>query len=164
MTQMVENLSCRGSSWRGAAVVRAAQRGLIGDAAGRRAGGAGGADAARGGAERPLHLTTAAAEQALKSLSEPIKFTPAGGSVTLTAETVDGDVAIRVADTGVGIEPAEQARVFERFFKGDRGRGSGGTGLGLAIVKHVVQAHGGTVSVESRPGHGSTFTMRLPRR
>ena len=67
-------------------------------------------------------------------------------------------------DTGIGIEPEQQARVFERFYKADRGRGSGGTGLGLAIVKHIVQAHGGSVALESRPGRGSTFSMRLPRR
>ena len=77
---------------------------------------------------------------------------------------MDAEVAISVTDTGIGIEPEQRARVFERFYKADRGRGDGGTGLGLAIVKHIVLAHEGNVRVESRPGHGSTFTMRLPRR
>lgn len=104
-------------------------------------------------------------ERALANLvANAIKFTDAGGGVTLRA-CLDGDhVALSVIDTGVGIELDQQARVFERFFKGDRGRAAGGTGLGLAIVKHIVLAHGGTVAVESRPGRGATFTMRLPQR
>ena len=103
-------------------------------------------------------------ERALGNLvANAIKFTPLGGSVTVAAEATDGDVAISVTDTGIGIEPEQQARVFERFYKADRGRGDG-TGLGLAIVKHIALAHEGNVSVESRPGRGSTFTIRLPRR
>jgi two-component system phosphate regulon sensor histidine kinase PhoR len=104
-------------------------------------------------------------ERALGNLiANAIKFTPAGGAITVAAHAADRGADISVRDTGVGIEPDQQARVFERFYKADRGRGSGGTGLGLAIVKHIVQAHEGSVSVESRPGRGSTFTMRLPRR
>ncbi|TAK66453.1 MAG: HAMP domain-containing histidine kinase, partial [Dehalococcoidia bacterium] len=102
-------------------------------------------------------------ERALGNLvANAIKFTPKGGSIELRAAADDGDVRLSVADTGVGIEPEQQARVFERFYKADRGRGSG-TGLGLAIVKHIARAHGGDVSLESRPGHGSTFTISLPR-
>ena len=97
-------------------------------------------------------------------VANALKFTPAGGSIIVKAAADDGHVAISVTDTGIGIEPETRARVFERFYKADRGRGDGGTGLGLAIVKHIVLAHEGNVSVESRPGHGSTFTMRLPRR
>lgn len=97
-------------------------------------------------------------------IANAIKFTRSGGTITVSVAQEEGSVAICVRDTGVGIEPDQQARVFERFYKADRGRGSGGTGLGLAIVKHIVQAHEGSVSVESRPGRGSTFTMRLPRR
>ncbi|HXK32895.1 MAG TPA: ATP-binding protein [Dehalococcoidia bacterium] len=104
-------------------------------------------------------------ERALGNLvANAIKFTPAGGSITVSAAEDSGMIAMSVRDTGVGIEPEAQPRVFERFYKTDRGRGSGGTGLGLAIVKHIVRAHEGSVSVESQPGMGSTFTMRLPRR
>jgi two-component system, OmpR family, phosphate regulon sensor histidine kinase PhoR len=104
-------------------------------------------------------------ERALGNLiANALKFTPEKGRITVAATPVDGDIAISVTDTGIGIEPEQQARVFERFYKADRGRGDGGTGLGLAIVKHIVLAHEGTVAVESRPGRGSTFTMRLPRR
>jgi two-component system, OmpR family, phosphate regulon sensor histidine kinase PhoR len=104
-------------------------------------------------------------ERALGNLvANAIKFTPAGGSVTVAAAAEGDDVILTVEDTGVGIEPEQQARVFERFYKTDRGRGNDGTGLGLAIVKHIARAHEGSVSVESRPGRGSIFTMRLPRR
>jgi two-component system, OmpR family, sensor histidine kinase SenX3 len=76
----------------------------------------------------------------------------------------DGLVEVAVTDQGLGIEPEEQERIFERFYRVDtaRSRSTGGTGLGLAIVKHVVDNHGGTVSVWSQPGRGSTFTIRLP--
>lgn len=104
-------------------------------------------------------------ERALGNLiANALKFTPARGRITVAARAAGGDIAISVSDTGIGIESDKQGRVFERFYKADRGRGDGGTGLGLAIVKHIVLAHEGSVAVESRPGHGSTFTMRLPRR
>jgi two-component system sensor histidine kinase SenX3 len=76
----------------------------------------------------------------------------------------DGDREISVTDEGQGIAPAEQGRIFERFYRVDaaRSRATGGTGLGLSIVKHVCANHGGDVSVRSELGHGSTFTMRLP--
>jgi two-component system sensor histidine kinase SenX3 len=76
----------------------------------------------------------------------------------------DGQVQVSVTDRGVGIAPEYAERVFERFFRIDpaRSRATGGTGLGLAIVKHVAANHGGTATVWSRPGTGSTFTLRLP--
>ena len=121
--------------------------------------------AAEGAAPAPVIGDADRIEHALGNLvANALKFTPAGGEVTASAQARDGDVLISVSDTGVGIEPDQQARVFERFYRADRGRGEGGTGLGLAIVKHIVQAHGGSVSVESKPGRGSTFTMRFPRR
>jgi two-component system phosphate regulon sensor histidine kinase PhoR len=104
-------------------------------------------------------------ERAIGNLvANAIRFTPAGGSIAVRTEPLDGDVAISVEDTGIGIPAEQQARVFERFYKADRGRGETGVGLGLAIVKHIALAHEGTVSVESRPGRGAKFIIRLPRR
>ncbi len=92
-----------------------------------------------------------------------VKFTPAGGSVRLSAERAGGGVAFSVADTGVGIERADLERVFERFYKADRSRSGGGTGLGLAIAKHMVQAHKGRIeAISDGPGRGATFRFTLP--
>lgn len=91
-----------------------------------------------------------------------IKFTPAGGSVTVAAGQRDGRLCISVTDTGTGIDPADLPRIFERFYVADRSRAGRGTGLGLAIVKHLVRAHGGTVEAASTPGKGSVFTIELP--
>ena len=94
-----------------------------------------------------------------------IKFTPRGGSVRVDVRgEAEGGASITVADTGIGIEPSELPRIFDRFFRGSRAseaRGSG-SGLGLAIVRGIVEMHGGTVAVESRPGAGATFRVRLP--
>jgi two-component system phosphate regulon sensor histidine kinase PhoR len=93
-----------------------------------------------------------------------IKYTPEGGTVTLTGRAAPGGYEIAVSDTGVGISPEHHARIFERFYRVDkaRDRATGGTGLGLAIVKHVVESHGGRVSVQSVPEQGSTFTIFFP--
>ena len=92
-----------------------------------------------------------------------VKFTPPGGRVTVTAERRDGEVAVAVADSGVGIAPEALARLFERFYKADKARANGGTGLGLAIAKHLVQAHGGRIWAESAgKGQGATFTFTIP--
>ncbi len=93
-----------------------------------------------------------------------IKFTPDGGTIRLTARRQDADVVVAVSDNGPGIASADQPRVFERFFRGDRARlRQSGTGLGLAIAKHVVEAHGGRIWVESEgiPGRGTTFFFTL---
>jgi len=93
-----------------------------------------------------------------------LKFTPSGGTVTLGGTAGPTEVSLWVRDTGVGIDPDELERVFERFYKADRARASGGTGLGLAIAKHIVQAHGGTIAAASEgSGRGSTFTLSLPK-
>ena len=111
---------------------------------------------------------TAAVETMVKNLVvNAIHYTPEGGSVTLSTRK-DSDqsdqVIIDVSDTGIGIAKDQQARVFERFYRGDksRTRDMGGTGIGLAIVKHLSQSFGGSVNLESQPGKGSQFEIRLP--
>ncbi|MCC7106166.1 MAG: HAMP domain-containing histidine kinase [Chloroflexi bacterium] len=91
-----------------------------------------------------------------------VKYTPPDGSVTLTARRVGAAVWLDVADTGPGIPPDEQARIFERFYRADRARSGDGAGLGLAIARWIVEEHGGRVAVESRPGNGSVFRVELP--
>jgi len=91
-----------------------------------------------------------------------IKFTPAGGTVRVSAISTEADVVVSVQDSGVGIPADDLPRIFERFYKADRARSGGGTGLGLAISKHVVQAHGGRIWAKSVEGRGSTFYFALP--
>lgn len=98
----------------------------------------------------------------LNLLDNALKFTPEGGSVALRAWDGGGDVRVAVEDTGVGIEPEHLPHVFERFYKADRAHSAGGTGLGLAIAKHIVEAHGGAISVRSRPGAGTVFEFAVP--
>nr|WP_234995551.1 ATP-binding protein [Streptoalloteichus hindustanus] len=93
-----------------------------------------------------------------------ISYSPPGSPVSVSRRAAEGFVEIAVTDRGIGIAPEHQERVFERFFRVDpaRSRATGGTGLGLAIVKHVAANHGGEVRLWSRPGTGSTFTLRIP--
>ncbi len=91
-----------------------------------------------------------------------IKFTPTGGTITISAKEEAGTVIVRVDDTGVGIPPADLNRIFERFYKADRARSGGGTGLGLAIARHLVEAHGGRIWAKSKEGKGSSFFFTLP--
>jgi two-component system phosphate regulon sensor histidine kinase PhoR len=95
-------------------------------------------------------------------LENALRFTNPGGTVRMSA-SVDGDqVRFTIADTGEGIEAVDLAHIFERFYKADPSRQDPGTGLGLSIVRHIVETRGGTVSVESEPGEGTTFEVRLP--
>ncbi len=103
-------------------------------------------------------------EQVVVNLLEnAIKYTPVGGTVRLFWEDDGEFVNVSVADTGIGIPFKDLSRIFERFYRvdGGRNREQGGTGLGLAIVKHIIQLHGGAVSVASEPGSGSRFSFTL---
>ena len=103
-------------------------------------------------------------DQILTNLLEnALRFTPEGGKVDVSASTCQQWVNLTVSDTGVGIPSEHLPHVFERFYKVDRSRRDGGTGLGLAIAKHLVQAHGGDISVSSAEGRGSSFTLTLQR-
>jgi two-component system sensor histidine kinase SenX3 len=97
-------------------------------------------------------------------LENAINYSDAGGQVGISLKSIDGFAEIVVTDSGVGIALDDQARIFERFYRVDpsRSRETGGTGLGLAIVKHIAINHGGDISVFSKPGLGSTFTLTLP--
>jgi two-component system phosphate regulon sensor histidine kinase PhoR len=95
-------------------------------------------------------------------LHNAVKFTPSGGEIEVSARKEGGWVQFSVRDTGVGIQPEDLPRVFERFYKADQSRSGGGTGLGLSIARHTVEAHGGRIWAESLPGKGSTFSFTLP--
>ena len=98
-------------------------------------------------------------------LHNAVKFSPDGGDVTVSVRAGESGVIVAVADHGVGVPRAAQARIFERFYKVDRARvrgETGGTGLGLAIARHIVEQHGGRIWVTSSEGTGSTFSFSLP--
>lgn len=102
-------------------------------------------------------------EQVLLNLvHNAIKFTPPGGTISVHVGSTSDEVVVDVSDTGIGISEEDQARLFERFYKSDKARRSEGTGLGLAIAKHIVQSHGGDISVSSVVGAGATFRFTLP--
>jgi len=105
-------------------------------------------------------------EQAvINLLDNALKYSKPESTVHIETRATDKNIIINVSDTGIGIAPVHLDRIFERFYVVDKGRSRdfGGTGLGLAIVKHVVQAHGGSISVQSQPGKGSTFSILLPK-
>ena len=95
-------------------------------------------------------------------LDNAIKYTPEGGTVTFMAESYSDMACIRISDTGIGVSPEEQSKIWTRLYRGDRSRSQRGLGLGLSLVKAVVEAHGGAVSVRGEAGKGSEFTLRLP--
>jgi len=98
-------------------------------------------------------------------LDNAIKYTPEGGSVTVSVDAKANAAVLKVTDTGIGISEAAQAHIFERFYRTDKARSRrlGGTGLGLSIVKSIGAAHGGQVSVQSIEGRGTTFSFAIPR-
>jgi signal transduction histidine kinase len=100
----------------------------------------------------------------LNLLDNAVKYTPAGGEIRVALSVPNGHARIAVTDNGIGISDADQRNIFDRFYRVDkaRSRSLGGAGLGLSIVWWIVNAHGGTVSVDSQPGLGSTFEVELP--
>lgn len=103
----------------------------------------------------------------LNLTNNAIKATQAGGRVTVVLRAVGEEAILKVIDTGIGIAPADQQRIFDRFYRVERSRTrtrhyGGGTGLGLAIAQTIIRAHGGTIELESELNKGSTFTVRLP--
>lgn len=99
-------------------------------------------------------------------VSNAVKYTPAGGTITVTLTREDEDAVIRIADTGRGMSKNDQARAFERFFRSHEVRDAAipGVGIGLSIAKTITEAHGGTITIDSEPGKGATFITRLPLR
>ncbi|MPN58552.1 Sensor histidine kinase WalK [bioreactor metagenome] len=97
-------------------------------------------------------------------MDNAIKYTPEGGLIRVRLNRSGRDAILRVSDNGPGIPKADQPHIFDRFYRVDkaRSRDTGGTGLGLSIVNQLVLMHGGSVSVQSEEGHGSTFTVELP--
>jgi len=94
-------------------------------------------------------------------IDNAIKYTPAGGRVTISVHR-NTHATLQVCDNGVGIPADEIPHIWDRLFRGDRSRTERGLGLGLSLVKAIVEAHGGSVAVESEVGNGSTFTVTLP--
>jgi signal transduction histidine kinase len=110
-----------------------------------------------------VHADGTRLEQVAANLIDnAVKYTPAGGRVDVEVLAEGDSARLRVRDTGPGIRPDEVPRIWERLFRGDTSRAERGLGLGLSLVKAIVEAHGGTVEVESEPGRGSTFTISLP--
>ena len=102
--------------------------------------------------------------QALANLIDnALKYTPEDGNVRLSCATEGSRVIVRIRDTGMGVSPAEQPRIWERLYRGDKSRSQRGLGLGLSLVKAIVEAHHGQVSVQSQPGDGSEFVVNIPK-
>ncbi len=113
----------------------------------------------------PVYMDTMRIGRVLNNLiTNALRHTPAGGTIDVTARRTERGVEVAVSDSGEGIQPEDLPRVFESFYRGEKSRSrvTGGSGLGLAISRGIVRAHGGDIWVESRPGHGSTFTFAIP--
>ena len=95
-------------------------------------------------------------------LSNAIRFTPAGGQITVVLRRGEGEITVSVSDTGIGMDEEAQRHIFDRFYRAAPYPDDRGNGLGLSIVRRVVTLCGGRVTVFSRPGNGSTFTVTLP--
>jgi len=121
-----------------------------------------------GGTGAPSFVCDAPAlQQALINLIDnAVKHSPLGGQVAVGLDGVEAELSLWVEDNGPGIPPEEHGKIFERFYRrgSELRRETQGIGIGLTIVKHIVEAHGGRVTVRSAPGQGSRFTMELPRK
>jgi signal transduction histidine kinase len=101
--------------------------------------------------------------QALANLVDnAVKYTPCGGDITITGWRQNGEIAVSVKDTGIGISPMESDKVWERLYRADKSRSEHGLGLGLTVVKAIVEAHHGRVTLDSQPNYGSVFTLYFP--
>ena len=113
----------------------------------------------------PLEADEARLQEVIYNLLDnAVKYSAAGGKITVRANSADGQLDLSVSDNGAGIPAADLPRIFERFYRADKARHRelGGTGLGLSIVKHIAQLHGGSVEAESELGRGTTVRVRLP--
>ncbi len=113
----------------------------------------------------PVRMDTMHIGRVLNNLiGNALRHTPTGGEINVTARRTGQGVEVSVRDTGEGIRPEDLPKIFDSFYRGEKSRSrlTGGSGLGLAISRAIVRAHGGTISVESQPGRGSTFTFTLP--
>jgi signal transduction histidine kinase len=113
----------------------------------------------------PVYADTETLRRALLIfMDNAVKYTPQGGAISVSLTRKDGFAIADVADTGIGIDPKDVSHIFDRFWRADkaRSREHGGAGLGLSIAKWIVDVHGGSIAVQSVPGKGSRFTIRLP--
>jgi signal transduction histidine kinase len=110
-----------------------------------------------------VHADRRRLRQVLANLVDnAVKYTPPSGRVAIDARREGEDVVVAVSDTGPGIAAEDRERIWERLYRGDQSRSERGLGLGLSLVRAIVQAHGGSVSVDSTPGQGARFIVRLP--
>lgn len=111
----------------------------------------------------PVQADAIRLRQAVANLVDnAVKYTPDGGTVFVSSRLVDGEAIVRVSDTGPGVPPADQVRMWDRLYRGDASRSQRGLGLGLSMVRAIVEAHGGHVSYRNREGGGAEFEVRLP--
>ena len=98
----------------------------------------------------------------LNIINNAVKFTPRGGKIGVKLVREGGGLKVSISDTGIGMSEEVAAHVFDKYYQGDRSRSTAGNGLGLSITRRIVTLAGGDISVRSRPGEGSTFTVTLP--